>query len=54
MVLAGTAPGPDGTTVQHEIRWSPLDDGRVRQHWRTTSDGGTTWTDAFVGTYRRQ
>jgi hypothetical protein len=31
-----------------------LPDGRVRQHWETSKDGGATWTTAFDGYYRRR
>jgi hypothetical protein len=54
MVLRGERPAQDGSgTVQHEIRWTPLEDGRVRQHWRASKDGGATWKDLFVGYYAR-
>jgi hypothetical protein len=36
------------------ITWTPLDDGRVRQHWETTADGGKTWATAFDGYYSRR
>jgi len=36
------------------ITWTPLDDGRVRQHWESTTDGGKTWTSAFDGYYTRR
>ena len=49
MVLATVT---DPQEVQR-ITWTPLDDGRVRQHWETTGDGGKTWTTAFDGYYRR-
>ncbi len=51
MVLSGERPGADGSTVNHEIRWSPLEDSTVRQHWRASRDGGETWNDLFVGIY---
>jgi hypothetical protein len=54
MVLSGTAPSRDAREILHEIRWTPLDDGRVRQHWRTSRDGGVTWEDAFLGLYERE
>jgi hypothetical protein len=50
MVLQSTT-GP--INVQR-ITWTPLPDGRVRQHWESTSDGGKTWTTAFDGTYTRR
>lgn len=33
--------------------WTPLPDGRVRQHFVESSDGGKTWTEWFDGYYRR-
>ncbi len=36
------------------ITWTPLPDGRVRQHWQSSKDGGTTWATAFDGTYARR
>lgn len=55
MVLRGERPRPTGTGVaRHEIRWTPLPDGRVRQHWRVSVDGGGTWKDLFVGFYARR
>lgn len=54
MVMRGEAPKREGDgTVLHEISWQPLPDGTVRQHWRASEDGGETWRDLFVGTYRR-
>ncbi len=53
MVLRGSGKGLDGVVVEHIISWTPLDDGRVRQHWQTSRDGGESWSDAFVGLYRR-
>ena len=35
------------------ITWTPQSDGRVRQHWESTSDGGQTWTTAFDGWYQK-
>ncbi len=54
MVLTGETPATDGGTARHEIRWTPLDDGRVRQHWRVSTDGGETWRDAFLGFYTKK
>ena len=47
MVLA--AANADG---RQRITWSRDGDG-VRQLWETSPDGGTTWTTAFDGHYRR-
>ena len=55
MVLAGETPGPEGKPpAQHEISWQKLDDDRVRQVWRMSRDGGSTWREVFVGTYTRK
>ncbi len=54
MVLAGTTPGKAGQpAIRHEISWTRLPDGRVRQHWRASRDDGKTWNDAFIGLYSR-
>ena len=31
-----------------------LPTGQVKQHWRTSTDGGKTWADAFVGIYTKR
>jgi hypothetical protein len=43
----------DAQVVQR-ITWTRLEDGRVRQLWESTADGGKTWTIAFDGYYRRR
>lgn len=50
MVLSTTA---DPQNVQR-ITWTPLPDGRVRQHWESTADGGKTWSTVFDGFYARR
>ena len=42
------------TDATSRVTWSTLADGRVRQHWESTSDGGKTYTTAFDGYYRRK
>lgn len=54
MVLQGEKPDKDGTKVLQKISWTPLKDGRVKQHWQTSKDDGKTWQDAFVGFYARK
>lgn len=49
MVLRGSAGG-----ALQRITWTPLDDGRVRQLWEVSSDGGATWTVAFDGYYSKR
>jgi hypothetical protein len=36
------------------LSWEERPDGSVRQVWRISRDGGSTWNDAFVGLYHRQ
>jgi len=54
MVMRQERPLPDGSTRLHEISWERLDGGQVRQHWRSSADGGKTWNDVFVGIYTRR
>lgn len=55
MVLEGAdRKGPRGGTVRDRITWTPMPDGRVRQHWEQTRDAGATWTTAFDGLYKRR
>jgi hypothetical protein len=53
MVLEGTTTGPRGT-MMHRITWTPMEDGRVRQYWESSTDGGATWNVAFDGYYSRK
>jgi hypothetical protein len=52
MQLQGEVPGREGAAVQHRITWTPLEDGRVRQHWQSRSGEGE-WSTAFDGVYSR-
>lgn len=54
MVLEGDTRTPGGATVRNRITWSPEPDGRVRQLWSTSTDGGKTWKAGFDGWYRRR
>ena len=53
MVLEGETPAsaPGGPPVRNRISWTPLSEGRVRQLWETSSDGGKSYTIAFDGLY---
>ncbi|MCB1645711.1 MAG: hypothetical protein KDI36_09670, partial [Pseudomonadales bacterium] len=53
MVLAGEASDEKGNHWQDRITWTPLPDGRVRQHWQRTADGGQTWQNIFDGYYQK-
>ena len=54
MVLEGEAMGQGGKVMRQRAAWTPQADGRVRQFWEQSADGGTTWTVAFDGWYRRR
>jgi hypothetical protein len=54
MVLEGDVPTAEGGVDRHSLRLQPMPDGKVRQLWRSTSDGGKTWTIVFDGTYVRR
>lgn len=52
MVLAGTSPRSTSRgEVLDRITWTPLPDGRVRQVWEVSADGGKSWRADFVGYY---
>jgi hypothetical protein len=51
MVLSGTRVTSAGT-VTDRITWTPLSDGRVRQHWQEADHKGK-WEDVFDGYYRK-
>ena len=55
MILEGVSlDGPGGTASRNRVSWIPLPDGRVRQWWEQSADGGKTWSTAFDGYYARQ
>lgn len=56
MVLAGDAPDAKAPSkvARQKITWTPQPDGRVRQLWESSIDGGKTWTTAFDGLYAKQ
>lgn len=43
----------DGPSRQR-ITWTPMADGRVRQLWDSSADGGKTWKVEFDGTYAKK
>jgi hypothetical protein len=53
MQLSGNRTRRNGDTVTERITWTPLQDGRVRQHWQASKDEGESWTDVFDGYYQR-
>jgi len=50
MTLTGERTGDDGPVLDR-IYWRELPDGRVRQTWTASTDGGTTWERVFLGVY---
>ena len=54
MVLEGKWVNPDGSSYPLNGTWTPLEDGRVRQHFVQSQDGGETWTSWFDGYYRKK
>jgi len=44
----------NGTTAPFRGLWTPLDDGRVRQFFEQSNDGGKTWEPWFEGFYSRK
>ncbi len=53
MILSGNRTASDGTQLTDRISWTPLPDGRVRQHWQQR-DTHQNWHDVFDGYYSRQ
>ncbi len=54
MQLSGDGKNREGKDIINRITWTPLDDGRVRQHWQVSADEGESWQDVFDGYYERQ
>ena len=54
MTLDGATRDSSGSVTRERITWKRLPDGSVRQHWQQSRDDGATWSDAFVGIYRRK
>jgi len=44
----------NGTTAPFRALWTALPDGRVRQYFEQSNDGGTTWAPWFEGFYTRK
>jgi len=56
MTLEGDAPDAKASNgvAKQRIRWTALIDGRVRQLWEGSSDGGRSWQVVFDGYYTRK
>jgi len=54
MVLSGYRPGKNGGPILHRIIWTPIEDGRVKQHWQRSTNKGKSWSDVFIGFYSKK
>lgn len=56
MVMSSVPPaaGADSARRVDRITWTPVDEGKVRQLWESSTDGGLTWSTQFDGLYVRQ
>lgn len=54
MVMSGETADAKGAKLLNRITWHRVDENHVRQHWEQSSDGGASWTDAFLGLYARK
>jgi len=54
MVLEGETLDSTGAVQKQRITWEPLQGGKVRQHWQQSTDGGSSWTTLFDGTYTKR
>ena len=54
MVLKGEWISPDGSKILLNGTWTPLEDGRVRQHFVQSTDNGDNWSTWFDGYYTKK
>jgi hypothetical protein len=54
MVLEGETLDSTGSVQKQRITWEPRPGGKVRQHWQQSTDGGTSWSTVFDGTYTKR
>ncbi|MBU2112138.1 MAG: hypothetical protein KKE94_00030 [Gammaproteobacteria bacterium] len=52
MLLSGSFTTAEGDVQQQRIRWTPNQDGSVRQHWQTQTAEGN-WITLFDGLYKK-
>ena len=52
MVMTGEMTGSDGKRQQDRMSWTPKD-GKIRQLWETSEDGGKSWSIIFDVTYSK-
>ncbi len=44
----------DGTSVRRRMVWTNVERDSMTWRWQASTDGGATWTDAWVIDYRRR
>jgi hypothetical protein len=54
MVPGGPASSRQPKGLRNRITWTPRPDGSVTQSWETSKDNGATWSEGFLGIYRRK
>ena len=54
MRFTGETKGRDGRVTLERLTFTKISDGRIRQLWEQSTDGGKTWAVAFDGTYVRK
>lgn len=50
----GKSIGRRNQSTHHKLTFFHREDGTVRQFWEQSTDGGSTWTVAFDGLYRKR
>lgn len=55
MVMSSTTAAFDTIPeTTNKLTWTPQEDGRVRQTWKSTQDSGDTWQTLFDGFYTKK
>lgn len=44
-------PGEEVSTIRHQISWTPMDNGHIRQLWESSPSGSDEWQVIFDGVY---
>ncbi len=54
MRFAGSSFGGKGNTINHRLTFFQKQEGKVRQLWQQSTDGGATWNVVFDGLYSKK
>lgn len=54
VLISDPSVNSSGNIVLNRIKWTPNDDGTVRQLWEGSKDGGQNWSIIFDGNYVRK